>query len=149
MAQQFARDVSVDGVRGRGENIVLGLLCGLVAAAIGAGIWMGTEVAIQAQFGLIAIAVGALVGFAVRLGGNGTSAIFGLMGAVLTLASCLTGEILAVAQMASTPERDLFTTLTTMDIGQTLGNIFSHMGAMGFVIYGIGIFEGYKFSIRK
>ena len=149
MSQQFGKDVVMDGVRGGGENLFLGILAGLVAAVIGATLWMGITVATNAHIGFVALGVGALVGFAVRLGGNGTSMIFGVIGAVLTLAGCLGGEILTVVQLASTPQRDFFTSLTTLDVGQTINNILSHTDAISYLIYAIGIYEGYKFSIRK
>jgi hypothetical protein len=149
MDQQFGKDVVMDGVRGRGENLFLGILAGVIAAAIGAAIWMGITIATSAHIGFVALGVGALVGFAVRLAGNGTSMIFGIVGALLTLLGCLGGEILTVAQLASTSERDFLTTLAALDLVQTLNSILSHMDPIMYLIYGIGIYEGYKFSIRK
>jgi hypothetical protein len=149
MEQRFARDVAMDGVRGRGENVFLAILAGVIAAAIGAAVWMGITIATNAHIGFVALGVGALVGFAVRLGGNGTGIIFGIIGAVLTLVGCLGGEVLTVAQLAVTPERDFYATLMSLDISQTINNILSHMDPIMYLIYGIGIYEGFKFSIRK
>jgi hypothetical protein len=146
---QFAKDVVMDGVRGRGDNLFLGILAGLVAAAVGAGIWMGITIATGMHVGYVALGVGALVGLAVRVAGNGTGMIFGIIGALFTLLGCLGGEILTVVQLSSTAERDFFTTLTTLNLTQTISNIVNHMDPIMYLIYGIGIFEGYKFSIRK
>ena len=99
--------------------------------------------------GYVALGVGALVGLAIRFVGNGTGMIFGIIGAVLTLIGCLGGEILTVVQLASTPQRDFFNTLTTLDITQLLANILNKMDPIMYLIYAIGIFEGYKLSIRK
>lgn len=149
MTQQFGKDVAFDGVRGREENIPFGLLAGAIAAAVGAAIWMGITVATNMHIGYVAIGVGALVGLAVRVVGNGRSMIFGIIGAVLTLAGCLGGEILTVAQLAVSSEHDFFYTLTHLDLVETVTGIFNRMDAIMYVIYGIGIFEGYKLSIRK
>jgi hypothetical protein len=149
MNQQFGKDVVMDGVRGRGESIFLAIFAGTIAAAVGAAIWMGVTIATNAHIGFVALGVGALVGFAVRFAGNGTGMTFGIIGAVLTLIGCLGGEILTVAQLASTPERDFYTTLTTLDLSQTINNIFNHMDPIMYIIYGVGIYEGYKFSMRK
>jgi hypothetical protein len=54
-----------------------------------------------------------------------------------------------VVQLASTPQRDFFTTLTTSDLTQLLANIVDQMSPIMYLIYAIGIFEGYKLSIRK
>lgn len=82
----------MDGVRGRGENLALGFLAGLVAAAIGAGVWMAVTVMMNVHVGYVALAVGALVGLAIRVAGNGQNMLFGIMGALLTLAGCLGGK---------------------------------------------------------
>jgi len=149
MAQQFARDVAMDGVRGRGENLFLGILAGSVAAVLGALIWMGITVATGLHVGYVALGVGALVGLAVRYAGNGTGMIFGITGAVLTLVGCLGGEILTVIQLQVTPQRDFLNVLTTVDLSQIVLAIFAKMDVLMYVIYAIGIYEGFKLSIRK
>ncbi len=149
MTQQFAKDVSVDGVRGRGEHLILGILAGTIAAIIGAAIWMGITVATNMHIGYVALGVGALVGLAIRFVGNGTSMIFGVAGAVLTFLGCLAGEILTVVQLSTTPQHDFFSVLTTIDLTQLVPRILEKTDPIMYLIYAIGIFEGYKFSIRK
>jgi hypothetical protein len=149
MTQQFGKDVSMDGVLSRGEHLFAGILAGVIAAAIGAGIWMGITVATDMHIGFVAIGIGALVGFAVRIFGNGRSMIFGLVGALLTLAGCLGGEILTVAHALSTPETDFFATLMHLNLVDTVTTIFRRADVITYVIYGIGVFEGYKLSIRS
>jgi len=149
MATSFSKDVIADGARGRGENIVLALLAGLVAAALGAGIWMAVEVGLNMKIGIVAIGVGALVGFAIRFAGNGHSFIYGIIGAVFTLGGCLAGEILATLYAASSAQQPLLALAQTIDYPQMVSTIFTKMDPMGYVIYGIGVFEGYKLSIVK
>ena len=149
MVQQFAKDVAADGVRGQGENLLLGFLAGLFAAAIGAGIWMAVTVMLNVHVGYVAVAVGALVGLAIRVAGNGRNALFGIMGALLTLAGCVGGEVLSVVQSAVTAERDFYSVLTSLDLVQTVSAIFAKMDAMMVVIYGVGLFAGYKLSMTK
>ncbi len=149
MSHQFAKDVVLDGVRGREENLPFGFLAGLLAAVVGALIWMGVAMATGWRVGLVAIAVGALVGLTVRMIGNGRGMIFGIVGAVLTLASCLGGEVLTQVQRATSEQHDFYQTLTTIDMVALITNIFNQMDPMMYLIYGIGIFEGYKLSIRK
>ena len=139
----------MDGVNGRGGNWLLGFLAGLVAAGIGAGAWMAVAVMLHAHVGYVAVAVGALVGLAIRVAGNGRSALFGMMGAVLTLAGCVVGEVLAVVQEAVTPEHDFYNLLTTLDLVGTVSTIFAKMDPVMYVIYGVGIFAGYKLSMKK
>jgi len=149
MSQQFAKEVAWDGVRGRGENVFVGFLAGLAAAAVGAAVWMWVTLATESHLGLVAIGVGALVGFAIRLAGNGQGLIYGLMGAVLTLAGCVSGEVLTLVQLSVTPDRDFYHTITTIDLVQLTSNMLSNMTPITYLIYGVGLFEGYKFSMRK
>ena len=149
MAQQFGKDVAMDGVPGRGENLLLGLLAGVIAAGLGALIWMGITVATGLHVGYVALGVGALVGLAVRFAGNGSGMIFGIIGAVLTLIGCLGGEILAMVQLLVTPQRDFYNTLISVDLTSLVANIVNKTDPIMYVIYAIGIFEGYKLSMRR
>jgi len=139
----------MDGVRGEGENLVLGVLAGGLAAVIGAVIWMGITVATGWHVGYVALGVGALVGLAIRTAGNGTGFIFGAAGAVLTLLGCLGGEILATIQLATTPQRDFVSVLSSVNLVEMVKNIATQTDPIMYLIYAIGIFEGYKLSIRK
>ncbi len=139
----------MDGVRGRGENLVLGLMAGALAAALGAGLWMGVEVMTHMRLGLVAIAIGFLVGMAIRVAGHGTGMIFGIMGAALTFAGCLGGEILSRIAESSSTGHDFFDVAQSLDWVATVTAIFSEMGPMTYLIYGIGIYEGFKLSIWK
>jgi hypothetical protein len=129
-------------------------LAGIIAAAIGAFIRMEIPVVTGLTEGYVTIGIGALlmgalVGLTVRFVGNGRGMLFGIIGAVLTLIGCLGGEILTVVQLASTAQRDFYNTLTTVDLSQLVTNIFDRMDSITYLIYGIGIFEGYTLSIRK
>jgi hypothetical protein len=149
MTDQFGREVTLDGVEGRGQSFVLALLAGVFAAVLGALVWMGVQVAMHLKIGFVAIAIGALVGLAIRLAGNGRGALFGILGAVLTFAGCLGGEILANLYEASSPQQSMLDLAKSVDYPQMISVIFSKMDPIGYLIYGIGIFEGYKLSMRK
>jgi len=149
MYQQFAKDVPLDGVRGLEENIPFGILAGAIAAAVGAAIWMGITVATGVHVGYVALGVGALVGLAVRQVGHGRSVIFGIIGAVLTLVGCLGGEILTMVQLSTSPQHDFYNVLTTIDLTQVVSRILDKADPIMYFIYALGIFEGYKLSIRK
>jgi hypothetical protein len=148
MSDQFARTVTMDGVRG-GENLFLGVLAGVIAAAVGAGIWMGITVATGFQVGYVALGIGALVGFAIRYAGNGTSVVYGILGAILTFLSCLTGQALAEIQSLTSAQVSFMDALKAVDLSALVTHIVTGSSPITYLIYGIGIFEGYKLSIRK
>jgi hypothetical protein len=148
MSDQFSKAVSYDNVHS-GNNFVLGLLAGVVAAAIGAAVWMGLTVATGWHVGYVAIGVGALVGFAIRTAGKGTTVIFGIMGAVLTFLGCLSGEVMAAIQLSTSAQENFLDVLKSADLVQLVSSILSNTDPIMYLIYGFGIFEGYKLSIRK
>lgn len=149
MSYPSSQGVTFDNSDGRGENLVLGILGGLVAAIVGAAIWMGITVATGMHIGFVALGVGALVGFAIRVAGHGSSMIFGICGAIFTFLSCLGGEIFAQLQAMTSPEHDFYDVLKNTDLVQLTGTIFSHTDPIMYLIYAIGIYEGYKFAMRK
>jgi hypothetical protein len=149
MTPTFSRDVVNDGVSGRGENLILGLLAGVVAAVIGALVWMGITVSTGLHVGYVAIGVGALVGFAIRLAGNGRSPVYSFAGALLTLLGCLGGEILAVVYQGTSAQHDFFYVLTHVDLAALVEVIVTQMSPITYFIYAIGILEGYKLSVRR
>src|SRR2546427_8061086 len=87
-----------------GENLPMGFMAGLVAAAVGAGLWALVTIITGLQIGWMAVGVGFLVGWAVRVAGKGTHMAFGILGAALALGGCALRNLLAVVVMAA---RDL------------------------------------------
>ena len=149
MSYQFSKDVTMDGVTGRSSNLFLGILSGLLAAIAGAVIWMGITMVTGMHIGFVALGVGALVGFAIRFAGHGSTMVFGIFGAIFTFLSCLCGEILAVLEASTSSQQGLFDLLRTTDLVQLVGNIFAHTDPIMYLIYAVGIFEGYKLSMQK
>ena len=67
------------------QNLPLGVVAGFIAAILGAGVWAAITVATNYQIGFMAIAIGLLVGYAVRTFGKGITSAFGVAGAILSL----------------------------------------------------------------
>jgi hypothetical protein len=79
------------------SNLVGGVAGGLVAGAIGAGIWYAIVTMTEFQVGLVAVAVGWLVGQGVVLGARGRGSILLIpVSVVLTLLALATSEYLIV-----------------------------------------------------
>jgi len=134
----------------REQNLVLAIIAGAGASIAGALIWMGITIATQMHIGLVAIAVGAGVGYAVRFAGKGVEKIYGVIGAVFTLLSCLAGEVFTVIQFAASADNlGFFEALGKVDYSILIPNILENSSAITYLIYGIGVYEGYKLSFRK
>jgi hypothetical protein len=147
MADQFSKGVT-GGTVNRG-NPVLAIMGGLAAAVLGALLWMVVQVTLNLQVGYVALAIGAMVGLAIRGLGHSSNPVYGILGAVLTLAGCLGGEILSNLYAASSAQQSMLSLAESTNYVATIQNIFSKMDVIGYVIYAIGIFEGYKLSLVK
>lgn len=148
MDQAFSDRVVMDGVK-PGSSFVLAVLSGGVAAVVGSLLWMGVAVATDMNIGYVALGVGAVVGTTVRLAGRGRSFIFGVVGAVWTLVGCVGGEILATIQLATNAQASFMEVLMHYDCVSLAMHFITEASPLMYVIYAVGIFEGYKLSIRK
>jgi len=123
------------------------LVAGGVAAVLGAMAWALITVWTSWQIGWMAVGVGFLVGYAVRIFGKGSDATFQVLGAVLSLLGCLAGNLLAVCAMLSEQEQiPFFRILTQLGPAQIVGLMVATFSAMDLLFYGIAIYEGYTVS---
>jgi hypothetical protein len=76
------------------QNLVAGALVGAAAALVGAAIWAVITALTEYQIGWMAVGVGFLVAYAVRVAGKGIDKIFGVVGALLSLVGCIVGNLL-------------------------------------------------------
>jgi hypothetical protein len=106
-------------------------------------------VATDSELGLMAIAVGFLVGRAIRAAGRGIDNKFGYLGAVCALFGCVLGNLLSVIAFYGKARGIGFgEALTDMDV-PLLSQLFStFFGPMDLVFYAIALYEGYKFSFK-
>lgn len=132
------------------QNLVLGTVAGLASALVGAGVWAGVTIATGYQIGFMAIGVGFVVGFAVRVAGNGVSTPFGVIGAVFALLGCALGNLLAVTAMVADGEGVSFlSALGQLDPGLVRELMVATFSPMDLLFYGIAIYEGYRLSFRQ
>lgn len=130
-------------------NFGLAVVGGLAAAIAGAAIWAAVTVATKMELGIMAIAVGFTVGYAVRVLGKGKDISFGILGAACALAGCALGNLLSsVAFYAQAKGLPFFQVLTSSDFGFIEGLIAAFFQPMDLLFYGIAVYEGFKFSLK-
>jgi hypothetical protein len=130
------------------QNLPMGLVAGLAAAAVGAAVWALITVLTEFQIGWMAVGVGFLVGWAVRLAGKGSTMVFGVLGAALALGGCLAGNLLTIcifgARQLNLPVFDMIARLTP---ALTRDLMWETSGPMDLLFYALAVYEGYRFSI--
>ena len=131
------------------QNLPFGAIAGTVACLVGAVLWAVVTVSTGFQIGYMAIAVGAMVGMAIRYTGKGMDPIFGYMGAVLALLGCLLGNLFTfVGFIAQEYNLNHFDVLINLDI-QLIMEYYQHsFSIIDLVFYAIALYEGYHFSFR-
>jgi hypothetical protein len=144
---QSAASSPIDPTDVSQSNLPLAILGGCVAALIGAALWAGITVTTGYQIGFMAIGVGFLVGYAVRLTGKGTTPVFGAVGALLSLAGCVVGNVLAIAGfIASDAGEPFFSVLSQIEMAMVPSMLTDTFSAIDLVFYAIAVYEGYKLS---
>lgn len=130
-------------------NILYGAVAGAVTSAACAILWAVITFLSNFQIGLMAIALGCAVGFAVKRFGNGTTKIFGVVSATEALVGCLGGNLLALCAAISKdqgiPFIDILFRLTP-DLAMSL--MIKTFDGMDIIFYGIAVYEAYKFSFK-
>jgi len=140
---------AVERLRGE-QSLFGGAAAGAAAALGGAAVWAAISAATGYQIGWMAIGVGFLVGFAVRLAGKGIDKAFGFLGATLALAGCVAGNLLTgcwyLAQSVGAEFVDVLAGLTPTLAAEILKATFSPMDLL---FYGFAVYEGYRLSFRQ
>ena len=133
-----------------GGNFIFAILAGAIAAVIGAAIWAVITVSTEYQIGFMAVGVGFLVGVAVRKFGGGSTEFYGMIGAVLALAGCILGNFFTLVGFFSIGQHLSFlSALGSIDYSLVPGAMLKAGSPMDLLFYGIAIYEGYKFSVRR
>jgi hypothetical protein len=132
------------------QNLLFGTFGGVVAAAIGAAVWAVITALTNFQIGWMAVGVGFLVGYAVRICGKGIDKSFGAVAAILSLVGCLAGNLLTACIVISRHQQiPFFDLLSRLNPEVVVGLIRATFHPMDLLFYGIAVYEGYRFSFRR
>jgi hypothetical protein len=142
--QMIEQELKVD------QNLSFGTIGGVIAAAIGAAIWAIITALSNFQIGWMAVGVGFLVGYAVRISGKGIDKTFGVVGAVLSILGCVLGNLLTTCILISRhqdiPVLQLLSGLNPEIVVEIMKATFNPMDLL---FYAIAVYEGYRFSFRR
>ena len=144
-----AREMALERLRAE-QSLPAGLMAGLAASLVGAAVWAVLTAVTEFQIGWMAVGVGFLVGFSVRLAGRGLDQVFGVAGSVLSLLGCVAGNLLAVVVMLSKQEALPFIEIMSrLDVSAAAQLLTATFNPIDLVFYGIALYEGYRLSFRQ
>jgi len=93
----------------------------------------------------MALGVGALVGFALRIGNGGK--LYGILGAFLALFGCILGNYFSLIAFASAEQQvPFFTMMNNADPTKVISAMWEDFISMSIVFYALAAYEGYRFS---
>ena len=132
------------------QNLPLGILGGAIGGLLGAVIWAAVSYFTEYQIGWLAVGVGFLVGFGVRLLGKGIDRIYGILGGVIALVSVLLGNLLAnFGFLAKALEMTYLETLLNFRYEKFFDFIAATFSPMDILFYAIAVYAGYRYAFRK
>lgn len=132
------------------QNLPMAVLAGALASVAGAGLWAFVTMLTGYQIGWMAIGVGFLVGWAVRLAGRGGAMVFGVVGAAFALLGCLLGNFLSLVDGVGAIEGlGFFETLGLLDYAMVPELMAATFHPMDLLFYALAVYAGYKFSFER
>lgn len=124
-----------------------GILAAIVAALVGAVVWAVITVVSNYKIGLVAVAIGFLVGLAIERFGGGDRRL-PMAGAVIALVGCVLGYVFADAHIiAKAREVSIFNEL--FQHPHEVWTYYTHgFAAFDGIFYAIAAYEGFRFGQR-
>lgn len=149
VVSEYQVQMALDAMRSE-QNLVNGIVAGILSSIVGAGLWATITILTDYQIGWIAIGIGYVVGFSIRLAGKGIDPVFGIAGGFLSIVGCALGNLgiisYYVAAQEGMPLLDLLSQLNPQIAFAMLASTFEVMDA---VFYAIAAYFGYKYAFRQ
>lgn len=102
-----------------GGSLLNGGVASTVAALVGAVCWVIVAAVAGRQMSWVAVVIGLLTGYAMRLAGRGDAAIYGVAAGSVALLGCLLGNLLTVAlTLANGSSMSYLESLSTLSLSK-------------------------------
>jgi len=132
------------------QNLPAGVVAGLIAALLIAGIWALITGLTGYPIRWMAMGVGFLVGYTVRIVGKGIDRIFGVVGALLSLIGCAIRNLLTMTYFVAVEEGIPYLEfLADMRLDLAIEIMMVTFDPMDIVFYAIAVYFGYRYAFRQ
>lgn len=132
------------------QNLLAGALAGGIAATIGAVAWAMITVVTSYQIGWMAVGVGFLVGYAVRMLGKGVTPVYGIVAAVLAVLGCLSGNVLTTCLLLSREEElPLSAILLKLDPSIIRELLLATWQPIDLLFYALTVYVAYQYAFQR
>jgi len=126
------------------------IIGGIIGAITGSILWTAVTLFFNHEIGFVAIAIGFLTGFLVRILGKGRTIIYGVIGAIFTISGCTLGKLLTVIVLQSNEKGiSIAEALRSFDLDATLPLVKYTFNNYDIFFYLFALLTGYLYSIDK
>ena len=131
------------------QSLAMGIFAGFFAAIAGAATWGLVTAYTGYQIGYMAIGVGFLVGFAVRVAGKGIDPSFGVVSAVLSLLGCVLGNLWTMTYfLAANQGVPFLKAVAQLNPDIAVNIMVSTFNYMDILYYGLALYFGFKYGFK-
>ncbi len=134
------------------QRLIPAIAAGFIAALLGAALWAGFTSITRFQIGIMAVAAGALCGGAVRFSGRGVDQLYGVIGAIFSLLSILTGKFVSICLLISLQSDDSVGTIMQSLFAEPsllLDGFLDSFHPMDLLFYVAAVFTGYHMAFVR
>lgn len=131
------------------QNFALAIPAGIAAALVGAVVWALVVVQTNTKLGIIAVAIGYGVGWAIKKTGHGIEPKFGYLGAACAAFGWALGTLLTdISLLAHVQNISFQQAALGLDANGLVNLVSATADPMDALFLGIAVYEGYKFSFK-
>jgi hypothetical protein len=131
------------------QNFPLAAAAGITAGFVSALAWAALTVATDTIWGVMAVVVGAVVGYAVRTAGHGIENRFGVLAVVCALGGCLLGSFFSTeAYLAKYHHHEIVDYIMSRDPSQFASDYLRGFQGMDILFYVIAAAQAYRSAFK-
>jgi len=132
------------------QNPLGAVLGGIIGVPISSAFWTEVVSIYKLEINILAIAVGFIVGYMVKILGKGNTPVYGIIGVIFTLFGCISGRIMSAMILNSgKPITLIADQVINLNTGMAVYYLESTFQISDLIFYIIALFAGYYCSFRN
>ena len=136
-----------EGIGFKSISVLFSIVAGVLASFVASIVYALYPFLFGIQLEFLAIGVGFIVGFTISKFSGRKSWVLGIFGAILSLASCILGDVLsAIAIYSYQNNAPFFEIITSLNFSKITNILFQIIGMENILFYLMAMLIGYGFS---
>lgn len=132
------------------QNPLGAFIGGIIGVLLSTAVWATVVSVYKLEIDIMAISVGFIVGYMVKIIGRGVTPLYGTIGVIFTFLGCISGRIVsAIIVSNAVPLTSVFSKIIELDNGTAVYYLESTFKSSDLIFYLIALIAGYYCSFRK